>query len=41
VADAAGHHRFARSFEEHNKNVATYRRAMRGQIERRSATSND
>lgn len=30
VADAQGHHRFARSYEEHNKNVATYRKAMRG-----------
>ncbi len=29
VADAEGHHRFARSFEEHNKNVAAYRKAMR------------
>ncbi len=29
VADAGGHHRFARSFEEHNKNVAAYRKAMR------------
>jgi UPF0755 protein len=31
VADAQGHHRFARSFEEHTKNVAAYRKAMRGQ----------
>jgi len=30
VADAAGHHRFARNIEEHNDNVAAYRRAMRG-----------
>jgi len=30
VADAQGHHRFARSFEEHNKNVVAYRRAVRG-----------
>jgi UPF0755 protein len=29
VADAAGHHRFAHTIEEHNRNVAAYRRAMR------------
>jgi UPF0755 protein len=30
VADAQGHHRFARTMEEHNRNVLAYRRAMRG-----------
>ncbi|HET9406560.1 MAG TPA: endolytic transglycosylase MltG [Candidatus Sulfotelmatobacter sp.] len=30
VADAQGHHRFARTIEEHNKNVIAYRKAMRG-----------
>ena len=29
VADAQGHHRFARSIEEHNKNVDAYRKAVR------------
>ena len=30
VADAQGHHRFARTMEEHTKNVDAYRKAMRG-----------
>ena len=30
VADAQGHHRFAHTMEEHNKNVIAYRKAMRG-----------
>lgn len=31
VSDGNGHHRFARSLEEHNKNINAYRRALRGQ----------
>jgi len=31
VSDGNGHHRFAHDLEEHNRNVAAYRRAMRGQ----------
>lgn len=30
VADAQGHHRFAQTIAEHNKNVIAYRKAMRG-----------
>jgi len=30
VADVSGHHRFANSLEEHNRNVAAYRRLMMG-----------
>jgi UPF0755 protein len=31
VSDGNGHHRFSGSLEEHNRNVAAYRRVMRGQ----------
>lgn len=31
VSDGNGHHRFARSLEEHNRNVVAFRRAVRGQ----------
>jgi len=30
VSNGDGHHRFAKSLEEHNKNVAAYRKAMNG-----------
>jgi UPF0755 protein len=30
VSDGNGHHRFAQSLEEHNRNVAAYRRAVEG-----------
>jgi UPF0755 protein len=30
VSDAQGHHRFARTLEEHNRNVMAYRRAVAG-----------
>jgi UPF0755 protein len=30
VADAKGHHRFSRTYQEHNQNVIAYRKAMRG-----------
>lgn len=30
VSNGNGHHRFAKSLEEHNKNVAAYRKAMNG-----------
>ena len=30
VSDAQGHHRFARTLQEHNRNVMAYRHAMKG-----------
>ena len=30
VSDGNGHHRFAQSLEEHNRNVAAYRKAVEG-----------
>jgi peptidoglycan lytic transglycosylase G len=31
VADGSGRHKFSRSLEEHNRNVAAYRKALNGQ----------
>jgi UPF0755 protein len=31
VADGAGRHRFSRNLEEHNRNVAAYRKAVNAQ----------
>jgi UPF0755 protein len=31
VSDNNGHHRFARTLEEHSRNVAAYRRALAGE----------